>query len=225
MVTLDTDRHALIHHFAIGFAHLAWIDPVTSSAGEQETITKAAAIKTAKRLMNSSRQLQHVPAPACHSIERDADSLLLPPNNMARQMQPLGIKHQGEMLRHSSGAGYVERRPGFRHIADHASDRATSSGSSGFTSLSRACPCGSVALARTIHDLLMAELSRDGSSDDRSRQSWTAALASWMFSRTPRSLWNRRQRPVSNNSVRYSSRCSARAHQRAEISRLRAAST
>src|SRR5436309_225236 len=76
-----------------------------------------------------------------------------------------------------------------------------------------------------IHDLSMTELSRDGSSDDRSRQSWTAALASWMFSRTPRSLWNRRQRPVSNNSVRYSSRCSARAHQRAEISRLRAAST
>src|SRR3954467_13968789 len=105
------------------------------------------------------------------------------------------------------------------------SDRATSSGSSGFSSLSKACPCGSVPLARAIHDLMMAELSRDGSSDDRSRQSWTAALASWMFSRTPRSLWNRRQRPVSNNSVRYSSRCSARAHQRAEISRLRGAST
>src|ERR1700694_3494148 len=36
-----------------------------------------------------------------------------------------------------------------------------------------------------------------------------------MFSRNARSLWKRRQRPVSNSSVRYSSRCSARAHQRA----------
>jgi hypothetical protein len=33
-------------------AHLLWIEFVTSSSGEQETTTKAAANKTAKRRMN-----------------------------------------------------------------------------------------------------------------------------------------------------------------------------
>lgn len=65
----------------------------------------------------------------------------------------------------------------------------------------------------------MALLSREASRDNRSRQVSSAVLASRIFSRNAASLWKRRHRPVSNNSVRYLSRCSARLHQRATISR------
>ena len=57
-------------------------------------------------------------------IERDADTLFLSPYNVARHVPPLGIKYQSEMFRDQVGAGDVKRRPGIRHVANHASDRA-----------------------------------------------------------------------------------------------------
>ena len=45
-------------------------------------------------------------------------------------------------------------------------------------------------------------LTREASRVTRSRQVWTAILASRIFSRKTASVWKRRQRPVSNSSVR-----------------------
>ena len=67
-------------------------------------------------------------------------------------------------------------------------------------------------------------LSSEASRVSRSRQVSTAALASLDVFEKGDFAVKRRQRPVSNSSVRYSSRCSARTHQRATMSRPRARS-
>lgn len=67
-----------------------------------------------EKLTNSGRSL----------VERHADPLLFPPDDLARQTFSLGRQHQREMLGDPDRAADIERRPCLRHVADHARNSA-----------------------------------------------------------------------------------------------------
>jgi hypothetical protein len=58
------------------------------------------------------------------SIEGYADPLFPAPDDVAGQVQPVGLEDQREIVGDAHGAGYVERRSDVRHVANHAIDRA-----------------------------------------------------------------------------------------------------
>jgi hypothetical protein len=57
-------------------------------------------------------------------IERDADPLFFAPDHMTGHVKPVSREHQREVFGDANRAGDVQRRPGIRHIADHAIDGA-----------------------------------------------------------------------------------------------------
>ena len=57
-------------------------------------------------------------------FKRDTDPFFFPPHNVAWRAVPVPLQNQGEVLRDISGGCDVEHRPGIRHIANHADNRA-----------------------------------------------------------------------------------------------------
>jgi hypothetical protein len=58
------------------------------------------------------------------SIEGHADPLFPAPDDVAGQVQPVGLEDQREIVGDAHRAGYLERRSDVRHVANHAIDRA-----------------------------------------------------------------------------------------------------